>query len=53
MSVFAFLSPLKETKCFLWSLIVQSLTTFLPTPMEMPHAGSGPLNSLSDPGLVN
>jgi hypothetical protein len=49
VSVFACLSPLTEYQCFLWSLIVQSLTASLATPFEMPQSGSGPLNGGSDP----
>jgi hypothetical protein len=40
MSTYAYLSLLKESHCFQWVLIVQSLTTFLVTPMEMLQAGS-------------
>jgi hypothetical protein len=46
MSTFACLSPLKESRCFVLFLFVQSLTTFLAT-----HGGSTPVNGCSDPNL--
>jgi hypothetical protein len=49
ISPFACLSPVKHSQCF---LCVQSLTTFLATPIEMPQAGSGPVNGCSDPVLA-
>jgi hypothetical protein len=51
MSAFACLSRLKESQRFLLSLIVQSLTTFLETPVQRPQAGSSPMNGRSDPSL--
>jgi hypothetical protein len=38
------MSPLKKSQRLLRSLIVQSLTAFLATSIEMPQAGSGPMN---------
>jgi hypothetical protein len=50
---FVSLSSLKESQCFLWSLIVQSLAALLAAPMEMPQDGSGPMNRRSGPSLAN
>jgi hypothetical protein len=52
MSEVAFLSPRKDSQCFLLSLTVQSLVAFLATPLEMPQAGSGPMNGRSAPSLA-
>jgi hypothetical protein len=41
-----------DSQCFLWFLFIQSLTAFLETPIEMPQAGSGPVNRCSDPVLA-
>jgi hypothetical protein len=40
-----------DTQCFLWFLFIQFLTASLATPIEMPQAGSGPVNGCSDPVL--
>jgi hypothetical protein len=39
---FACLSPVVDSQYFIWFLSVQSLTSFLATPIEMPQAGSDP-----------
>jgi hypothetical protein len=49
MNPFACLSPVVDSQCFLCFLFVQSLTAFLAAPIEMPQAGSGPMNGLSEP----
>jgi hypothetical protein len=49
MSVFASLSPLKESQCFLWSLFVQSLTALLATSVGMPQADTDPANGVEIP----
>jgi hypothetical protein len=51
MSPFASLSPVKDSQYFLWFIVFQSLIAFLATPIEMPQAGSGPMNRYSDPVL--
>jgi hypothetical protein len=52
---------LVEVPLSLWDLLripnvfiisVQSLTAFLATPIEMPQAGSGPMNGCSDPAYI-
>jgi hypothetical protein len=53
MNLFACLSPVKDLQYFLWFAIVQSLIAFLAIPMEMPQAGSGPMNGCSAPILAN
>lgn len=53
MSAFGCFSPLKDSQCVLWSPSVQSLTAFLATPMEIPKAGSGPMNRCSDASLAS
>jgi hypothetical protein len=53
MSPLACLSPITDSQYFLWFLLVQSLTAFLATPIEMPQAGSGLVNGCSDPVLAN
>jgi hypothetical protein len=50
---FACLSPVVDSQYFLWFQFVQSLTTFLAAPIEMPQAGSGPMNGFSDPVLAS
>jgi hypothetical protein len=50
---FACLSPVVDSQCFLRLLFVQSLTAFLEIPIEMPQAGSSPMNGCSDPVLAN
>jgi hypothetical protein len=42
-----------DSQRFLCFLLVQSLTAFLATPTEIPHAGSGPMIGCSDPVLAN
>jgi hypothetical protein len=44
MSPFACLSPVKDHQYFLCFIFVHSLIAFLATPIEMPQAGSGPMN---------
>jgi hypothetical protein len=51
MNPFACLSPVKDLQYFLWLVIVQSLIAFLATPVDMPQAGSGPMNGCSAPTL--
>jgi hypothetical protein len=53
MNPFACLSPVKDLQYFLWLVIVQSLIAFLATPVEMLHAGSGPMNGCSAPTFLN
>jgi hypothetical protein len=53
MNPFACLSPVMASQWFLWLLYVQSLTAFLAAPVEMPQAGSGPMNGFSDPLLAS
>jgi hypothetical protein len=53
MNLFACLSPIMASRWFLWLLFVQSLTAFLATPVEMPQAGSSPMNGFSDPLLAS
>jgi hypothetical protein len=48
MSPFDSLSPVVDSQYSLRFLLVQSLTAFLATPTEIPHAGSGPMNGCSD-----
>jgi hypothetical protein len=52
VSPFACWSPVMDSHCFLWFLFVQSVATFLATPVEMPQAGLGPVNGCSDPVLA-
>jgi hypothetical protein len=40
---FAYLSPVRDFQYFLWFQFVQSLTTFLAFPPEMPQAGLCPV----------
>jgi hypothetical protein len=47
ISSFACLSPVVDSHCFLWFLFIRSLTALLATPIEMPQAGSGPVNRCS------
>jgi hypothetical protein len=49
----ACLSPVKDSRYFLWSLFVQSVTAFLAVPDEMPQAGSGPMSGHSDPDFAS
>jgi hypothetical protein len=53
ISPFASLSPVVNSQYFLWFPFIQSLTAFLATPIEMPQAGSGPVNGCSDPVLAS
>jgi hypothetical protein len=49
MNSFACLSPVVDSQCCVCVLFGQSLTAFLAAPIEMPQAGSGPMNGFSDP----
>jgi hypothetical protein len=53
MIPFACLSPLKASQYIVLSLIVQFLTTFLATPVEILQASSGHMNGHTDPSLAN
>lgn len=53
VSACAYLSPLKESKSFQWSLFGQFLTAFLATPVNIMPAGSGPVSRRSDPSVAN
>lgn len=43
--LFAYVCPVMDSQCFLWSLLVQ--TAFLAATTEMPHASLGPVNERS------
>jgi hypothetical protein len=53
ISPFACLSQIVDSYCFEWFLFDQYLTTLLATLIEMPQAGSGPVNGCSDPVLTS
>jgi hypothetical protein len=50
---FACVSIVVDSHSFCWLLFVQSLIAFLVTPIEMPLAGSGPMNGCTDPILIS
>jgi hypothetical protein len=47
------LGSVMDFHCFMWFLFVQYLTSLLATPIEMPQAGSGPVNGCWDPVLAS
>jgi hypothetical protein len=47
------LSPVMDSHCLMWFLLVQSLIALLATPTEMPWAALGLMNGCSDPVLAS